>query len=88
MGGEHALLKQHPALFYVAWLLAAKQSQPIAALDLAAAVFSFFKYNPDLLFSAPWLCRQQRDADVAIGHAALRKALMAWASRSHPPDQR
>jgi hypothetical protein len=64
-GGQHAVLKQHPALFYVAWLIAANQSQPIAALELAAAVFSVFRNNPDLLFSAPWLCRQQRDADVA-----------------------
>jgi hypothetical protein len=73
--GQHTVLKQHPALFYVAWLVAANQAQPIAALDLAAAVFSLFKYNPDLLFSAPWLCRQQRDADVAKVMLRRQRAL-------------
>jgi hypothetical protein len=75
--GQHAVLKQHPALFYLAWLIGAKQSQPIAALELAAAVFSQFRNNPDLLFSAPWLCRQQRDADVAKVMRKRKRALEA-----------
>jgi hypothetical protein len=81
--GRHAVLKQHPALFYVAWLIAAKQSQPIAALELAAAVFSQFGNNPDLLFSAPWLCRQQRDADVA---KVMKKRLHALEAILDRPD--
>jgi len=142
--GRSAVLKQHPALFYVAWLLtqaSAEQfsvaqvsnllyrrfpigrtsgvssghdnsdgsqagspaiqqvgnlrysasgplntyapAEPIAALELAYEVFHHFRAHPDLLLSAPWLCRQQRDADVA---KVFRKKLIALEKILDHPD--
>jgi hypothetical protein len=72
--GRAAVLKQHPALFYVACLLAKAPAEPLAALDLAAAVFKYFRAHSDLLICVPWLCRQQSDADVA---RAFRRKLRA-----------
>jgi hypothetical protein len=73
--GRSAVLKQHPALFHVAWLLAHAPAEPVAALDLAGHVFRSFHAHQDLLRCARWLCRQQRDADVAKVFRKKQRAL-------------
>jgi len=70
--GRSAVLKQHPALFYVAWLLAKAQAEPVSALDLAGHVF---RSHQDLLRCARWLCRQQCDGDVAEVFRKKQRAL-------------
>jgi len=73
--GRSAVLKQHPALFYVAWLLAKAPAEPVSALDLAGHVFRRFRSHQDLLRCARWLCRQQCDADVAKVFRKKQRAL-------------
>jgi len=51
--GHSAVLKQHPALFYVAWLLANRPAQPLDALDLVSKIFEAFHGHPDLPYSMP-----------------------------------
>jgi len=73
--GRSAVLKQHPALFYVAWLLAKAPAAPVTALDLAGYVFRRFRSHQDLLRCARWLCRQQCDGDVAEVFRKKQRAL-------------
>src|SRR3954469_5542176 len=63
--GRYAILKQHPALFFVASLLADLPPQPITAVELAARTYSMFESHPDLIFSLPWLCQHRAEADIA-----------------------
>ena len=66
---RRAVVPQHQALFYVAWLLANPPADPIPAPTLAAIVFDLFAEHPDFDLSPPWVATRRNDIRVtAILH--------------------
>lgn len=51
--------------------------EPADAHAIAGRLDQLFGNTPDAAFAERYLPLLQRDADITIGHAALRKALMA-----------
>ena len=61
LDGASATLSQDQALFYVAYLMAHQPAEPIAAIDLAAAVAELFIEHEDFVQAAPTIwCKGDR----------------------------
>jgi hypothetical protein len=70
-----AWLKPLTALIVEIDEMARTDFDPAAAAALAARVDQLFGNTPDPAFAERYLPLLQRDVDVTIGHAALRKAV-------------
>ncbi len=79
--GRCAVVPQHQALFYVAWLLANPSPVPISAPDLATRVFSQFGTHHDFDISLPWGCLQRDDDEVSAILRSKQQALEAILDR-------
>src|SRR5437867_4100032 len=65
--GHSAILRQHPALFYVAWLLAHPPAAPVPAHVLAAKVADLFAMHSDFFRTRFWIAlAQEQFAQVLV----------------------
>ncbi len=75
--GQSAVLAQHQALFYVAWLLIRRRAEPVHAYELASKVYDLFGQHPDFRDATPWLCRCRDEVQAAKSLLLKQKALEA-----------
>jgi len=86
--GQSAIVPQHQALFYVAWLLANPFLEPIPASTLAATVFELSSDHPD--FSPAMFaigCRSESDRLVASILRRKVASLEAILDHTNPSEQ-
>jgi hypothetical protein len=69
-GDEHAVLRQHPALFFAACLLALPSSPSLSCAQLEAAVYDQFLYHEDFarMLPALWLQGERQQVLKLLRH--------------------
>jgi len=75
--GQSAVLRQHPALFYVAWLLADPPAAPVPAHVLAAKVADLFAMHSDFFRTRFWIALpQEQFAQVLVHQQQALEAIL------------
>ena len=83
---RRAVVPQHQALFYVAWLLANPPADPIPATTLATIVFDLFAEHPDFDLSPTWLATRRDDLRVTAILRRKQRSLEVILRRDGPID--